>query len=253
MLSRTPEPTKRTVSRGHGPEPVHFLHIGKTGGSAIKHAIGSAQEMHPGNERLPFAVLLHRHSKRLGDVPEGEKFFFFVRDPLSRFVSGFWSRQRQGQPRYFAQWNEAERDAFGRFRTPGELAIALSSPSAEEKGRAESAMRNIRHVRDGYWRWFNNEEYFLSRLDDLFFIGFQSRLSDDFEVLKSRLRLPGDLMLPDDDVRAHVTPSHLDRRLGDVALRNLQRWYREDFEFLDLCRSVIVQRPLVRAARQARY
>ena len=40
----------------------------------------------------PDVVHLHRHAVRLRDVPVGEKFFFFVRDPVSRFVSGFHSR-----------------------------------------------------------------------------------------------------------------------------------------------------------------
>ena len=37
----------------------------------------------------------------------------------------------------------------------------------------------------------------MSRLDDLFFIGFQEHLREDFELLKSRLWLPSDRMLPD--------------------------------------------------------
>ena len=32
----------------------------------------------------------------------------------------------------------------------------------------------------------------MTRLDDLLFIGFQKHLSEDFEILKSRLRLPSD-------------------------------------------------------------
>ena len=71
-------------------------------------------------------------------------------------------------------------------------------------------MRSVPHVRDSYWKWFESEEYFLSRLDDLFFVGFQQHLSEDFELLKSRLRLPSDLMLPDDDIQSHANPRHLE-------------------------------------------
>ena len=73
------------------------------------------------------------------------------------------------------------------------------------------AMRNIAHVRDSYWKWFESEEYFLSRLEDLFFIGFQEHLSADFEILKSKLRLPDSLLLPMDPIQAHANPLGLDK------------------------------------------
>ena len=247
---------KRTVGsllRGthdRQPAPVHFLHIGKTGGTAVKHAIGRAQESSSGaRARLPYVVHLHRHATGLRDIPVGEKFFFFVREPVSRFVSGFHSRQRQGKPRYSGRWSEQERDAFRRFGTPNRLATALSSTNDEERASAGTAMRSIPHVRDSYWKWFESEEYFMSRLDDLFFIGFQEHLCEDFELLKTRLRLPSDRMLPDDDVQSHANPRHLDRTLGDAAVANLHRWYEEDFRFLKLCDRVIRDLPRVRSGR----
>lgn len=247
------ERTARSLSRGaHDavPVPVHFLHVRKTGGTAIKHAIGTAQESGAGDGTgLPCVVHLHRHAVRLRDVPAGEKFFFFVRDPVGRFVSGFYSRKRKGRPRYFRQWSERERDAFERFATPDRLACALTSVNDDERAAAESAMRSIPHVRDGYWKWFESEDYFLSRLEDLFFIGFQKRLDDDFEILKSRLRLPRELVLPGDDIRSHANPRHLDRTLRDAAVANLHRWYEEDFRFLELCDRVIREHPHLRSGR----
>ena len=247
---------KRTVGsllRGthdRQPVPVHFLHIGKTGGTALKHAIGRAQESSSGDKaRLPYVVHLHGHAVGLRGIPVGEKYFFFVRDPVSRFVSGFYSRQRQGKPRYSGQWSEQERDAYQRFGTPDRLASALSSTNDEERASAETAMRSIPHVRDSYWKWFGSEEYFMTRLDDLLFIGFQKHLSEDFEILKSRLRLPNDLALPDDDFHSHANPRHLDRTLGDAAVENLHKWYEEDFRFLKLCDKVVRECPHVRSGR----
>ena len=172
-----------------------------------------------------------------------------MRDPVSRFVSGFHSRQRQGRPRYSGRWSEQERDAFGRFGTSDRLAAALSSVNDEERASAQAAMTSIPHVRDSYWKWFESEEYFMTRLDDLLFIGFQKTLADDFETLKPRLGLPTGLMLPDDEVHSHANPRHLDRTLGDVAVANLHKWYGEDFRFLKLCDRVIREIPHVRSGR----
>ena len=226
---------------------LHFLHIGKTGGTALKHTIGSVQAATSANmARCPYVVHLHPHSVRLRDVPEGKKFFFIVRDPVDRFVSGFYSRLREGRPRYFARWSEQERDAFERFGTPDTLASALSATNDRERESAQFAMQNIAHVRDSYWKWFESEDYFLSRLEDLFFIGFQVRLSRDFEILKSKLRLPKDLTLPTDEVQSHANPRHLDRTLRKAAAANLRTYYEKDYQFLKLCDRIIREHPRIR-------
>lgn len=227
---------QRSWHRAQGKPCLHFLHLGKTGGSAVKHAIE-----HCRNPHLCYVIYLHPHETTLRDVPRGHKFFFFLRDPLSRFVSGFYSRQRQGRPRYFMRWTPGEEAAFRRFESPNALALALSSAAAPERQAAETAMRSILHVRDSYWKWFESREYFLSRRPDLFFIGFQEQLADDFEVLRNKLFLPC-LTLPQDDVYAHRNPADLDRSLEPIAVTNLKRWYAEDFAFVDLCREVLHER-----------
>ena len=70
-----------------------FLHIGKTGGSAVQHALRSlARE----------DIVLCGHDVSLNDVPRGAKAVASIRHPVDRFVSGFYSRLRQGLPRYNA-------------------------------------------------------------------------------------------------------------------------------------------------------
>lgn len=239
LLSRLSSKTERIWRGRRADRPVHFLHIGKTGGTAFKHAIASMPGQIGRDEGLGPAIHLHPHSVKLRDIPEGDRFFFFLRDPISRFVSGFYSRQRQGQPRHFVPWRPNEKEAFRRFSTPNQLALALHSEDAEEKFDAERAMQSIAHVRDSYWKWFESEEYFLSRLGDLFFIGFQERLSADFEVLKSKLELPNCLLLPEDPILAHANLPGLDKTLQDDAVKNLRRWYAEDFLFLDLCHKIL--------------
>jgi hypothetical protein len=230
---------QRSWHRAQGKPCLHFLHLGKTGGSAVKHAIE-----HCANPHLCYVIYLHGHETTLRDVPCGHKFFFFLRDPLSRFVSGFYSRQRQGRPRYYMRWTPGEQAAFERFETPNALALALSSADPAEREAAEAAMREILHVRDSYWNWFESRDYFLSRLGDLFFIGFQEQLSEDFEVLRTKLFLPCSA-LPQDDVFAHRNPVDLDRSLESNAVANLKRWYAEDYAFLELCHDIVRQRKAV--------
>ena len=60
-----PRPSRRSRSPPPRPRPVaHGLHIGKTGGTAVKVALG-----HP-RVRRPYRVILRKHSVRLTAVPE---------------------------------------------------------------------------------------------------------------------------------------------------------------------------------------
>jgi hypothetical protein len=212
--------------------PLNVLHIGKTGGTALKHVLVE----HASSSR--FQLLLRGHDVTLADVPKGERYMFLIRDPLSRFVSAFNGRLREDRPRYHYPWREEERIAFARFKTPDQLAVALSSDDDDERQAAERAMRGIGHVNTPYTFWFPEESAFRARLDDLFFIGLQDRLDDDFESLKEKLGLPPDEQLPSDETAAHKSPSGSQTQLSDVGRVNLERWYARDIAFVQLCREL---------------
>lgn len=206
--------------------PAHMIHIGKTGGTSVKTALRNARSE-------LYHIQLHGHVVRLPDIPESESFFFFLRDPCARYVSGFLSRQRRGYPRHDVAWRPDEALAFRRFSDPNALAEALSSNDPEERSSAENAMRSIRHVRDHFSDWFVSLEYLHSRSERLLFAGTQEHLSDDFDELKSHLRLRQDVCLPSDDVRSHRSPSGTSNVLSTRALHNLRSWYSEDYSFLE--------------------
>lgn len=196
-------------------EPLHLLHIGKTGGTAVREALGKR-------------VIVHGHDDVLADIPVGEKVVFFVRDPVTRFVSAFYSRQRQGRPLTFHPWTEGEETAFTAFAGPGDLARALGSGSES----ARDAMTEIRHIREPLSKWLVDEEYLRGRLGDVFFVGSQERLDDDFARLKELLGLPGRVALPRDDVKAHRNPRDLDYTLDDDSVQAIRAWYAGDYALL---------------------
>ena len=60
---------------------VHFLHVGKTGGTAVRQTFRRVG--------LQSAVnVSHTHGFHLGDGAPGDCYAFFVRDPVDRWVSG---------------------------------------------------------------------------------------------------------------------------------------------------------------------
>lgn len=211
--------------------PLHVLHVGKTGGTALNHVLVE----HAATAR--YRLVFGGHTLAVADVPIGERFMFFIRDPLSRFVSAFNSRLREGRPRYHYPWRDEEKVAFSSFQTPNELAAALSADDSSLRKQAEAAMHGIGHLNTGYSFWFGDESAFAARVTDLFFIGFQERLDDDFETLKQRLGLPPEAELPRGDA-AHQAPAGLDTQLGDTARANLERWYARDIAFVQRCREL---------------
>jgi hypothetical protein len=207
--------------------PVHFLHVRKTGGTAIIEALRPVASQ--------YALILHDHATKLRDVPADHRVVFFVRHPISRFVSGFYSRLRCGLPRHHYPWNAAELEAFRHFRTPNGLAEALSASNEQVRVRAIEAMRGISHVKNTYKEWFSGTRELDERLSSILLLGIQEELSADFEHLKKVLQLPEAVSLPSDDTFAHRTPPEFDRYLTPLAERNLAQWYADDVQFYEHC------------------
>lgn len=224
---------------------VHFLHVGKTGGMAIKAAVrqGGDEPRHEliGNSAESVCspghrILLHEHGTSLKDVPKGDKFFFFLRDPVSRFVSGFFERRRKGLPQSYYSWGKVEHMAFQRYQTPNQLALALSAESENEREFAAHAMHNIGHVKDFYSRWYESKEYFLSRISDALMVGRVEKIDSHFSKLKSNLNLSPKSDLPTSEEGANKNPYPSSKtNLDEEARRNLRKWYRKDYGFLELC------------------
>lgn len=206
---------------------IHFLHISKTGGTAIKHALKRARSSR-------YEIVLHDHQFKIDDVPEGELTVFFLREPISRFVSGFNSRLRQGKPRYHAKWTPDEALAFERFSTPNALAEALYSTVQAERQTAEQAMNAISHIRNKLSHWIGKD---LDPHDPrIFFIGFQESLDQDFASLSLRLELRSKSSLPHNEVDAHRNPADMSQSLSAKAMEALRNWYADDIKLYSTLR-----------------
>jgi len=216
------------IDRLRGKQFVHFLHVSKTGGTAIKTAL------RPYLSTSGRRIFLRKHPVSIKDIPVGEKILIVFRDPAKRFESAFYSRLRKGQPRFYIEWTEHERKAFQRFKSPSSLAEALSASDPESKRAAVQAMEGIRHIRESYEQWYVDKQYFLSRHQDILAVGRQERLNQFFHWIKKRLDLD-EASLPDGRKKAHKRPECFDRGLTNIAHKNLREWYAKDYDFLNFC------------------
>jgi len=213
---------------GIRPGRLVYLHIGKTAGTQV--ALVSQQLARHGIQ-----IELLSHGTKLKKIASGVPYFFSIRDPLSRFMSGFYSRKRKGQPRYNIAWSPYEVYAFGLFEHANDLAESLLRNDA--LGRAATrAITAIRHTAMHQIEWFECVLNF--DLRPPVWIIRQERFAEDLAVLLDRLDVPGGL----DAVRISTDPRLAHENdytgvpgLSELARRNLRSWYARDFAFHDLC------------------
>lgn len=199
---------------------IHFLHVGKAGGTAVRAALAGHRN-----------IALHGHRFRLCDVPAGDKVFFAIREPVARFVSGFNSRLRKGRPRRNIEWSKGEARAFEIFKSPDALAVALSDDALRES--AEHAMRNITHLNMPLSHWFSTDDL-QRRRDDVLFVMEQQKLDTDFRHLCRLLGLRN-VRLPSDPVANHKTPEGYQTSLSEKGRANICQWYRDDIALYREC------------------
>ena len=214
----------RTLARSPGPK-THMLHVPKTGGTAVMEALRPVARQ--------YKLVFEPHGVVLTDIPSRDRVFVFLRHPVGKFVSGFNSRLRRGQPRYSTDWTPSEAEAFSQFPTANALAEALTSSNPEVSAHARAAMSGIRFLRDPMSRWFGSIEKLRARRDQFVLLGLQTCLDDDFEFLKAQLGLPGEIRLPKDEVLSHRTPAQFDTNLSALGRKNVSDWYAGDIAFYE--------------------
>lgn len=211
---------------------VHLLHIGKTGGNAIRNGL-AIRKGRP--RRFPGGVVIQEpHDVTLEMLPAGEAVAFTVREPLERFVSAFWHRYRKGKGGQ-EDWSAGEARAFARFTTPNMLAEALSAPDVLARQAAVEAMRAIEHICDPLAFYLISPDYLRARRSDIIDIGFVTELDRHFETLARTLKAEAVPGLPRDSRGANRTPAAFSRELSPAAVAELQKWYAVDLELYAVC------------------
>lgn len=205
---------------------VYFLHIGKAAGSQVKQMMAQVNAARSD-------IYLHglTHDVALAELPEPSDYFFSIRDPISRFRSGFYSRKRRGRPLNDIAWTPHEETAFANFEHAADLAEALFAPS-EEGLKAAAAMKSIRHTAQDQIDWFALAGDIFTTRPPVWVLR-QEHLEQDLKILLDRLGVD---FAP--EARKDVKGSHANDYSGipdltEKGIANLRRWYAQDFAFYE--------------------
>jgi hypothetical protein len=228
-----------TLRRLHRSSPrrrvVYFLHIGKAAGSQLKHAISQINAAEP---RLKLAALTH--DVFLQHLPQPADYFFSIRDPISRFQSGFYSRKRRGRPLYDIAWTTFEVEAFNRFEHANDLAEALFAPG-ELGMHALAAIKSIRHTAQDQIDWFVLAgDIFVTRPP--VWVIRQEHFEADLATLVRRLGLTIQPNIVRDSKGAHRNDYSNVPALSEQARANLRRWYAQDFALYEAVENWMAQK-----------
>lgn len=215
---------------------VHFIHISKAGGSALRYAVREARVEAGGRLISPWGPIWAQrgHQFKLQDVRAEDKAVITLRDPVSRFKSGFYGRLYQGEPRHRKAWTPDEQRVFSWFSTPGELAEALADSRGPAKRRARQAMRSIAHLRRHMTDWTGGPAYLHANLDKVLYFARQESLDEDWEELKELLGIPRHHLLPRDPKIAHRGEYPRDSPITERGLAALREWYAHDYQLIEI-------------------
>ncbi|MCA3561675.1 MAG: hypothetical protein IOC82_11675 [Aestuariivirga sp.] len=221
-------PDQQPATNANRARELAFLHIGKNAGTQI---------MHLAQQLTVHGLFIRQlsHATKLYVVPEQIAYFFSIRNPITRFKSGFYSRKRKGQPRIYVEWSRAETMAFGAFEHANDLAEALFRTDARGLIAAQ-AISAIRHTSMQQIDWFERIGFLDARPP--VWIVRQENFAADFDALLARFGMKvalRDLRPAKDSASAHSNDYSNTPDLSDLAKENLQRWYARDMVFYDVC------------------
>ena len=207
---------------------VHFLHIGKNAGSQV-----AAIARQINGQDNDVTIIKHGHNVFLRDIPKGDEYFFSIRNPVSRFVSGFYSRKRKGRPKFNSEWSPYEAKAFADFDHANDLAEALFAEGPLGV-RAFGAIKSIQHTAQNQVDWFYGCGNIFAVRPPVWVIR-QEAFEEDIEVLCRRLGIGAGIRIEPDPVRSHKGDYSGTPELSERAVENLKSWYVQDFEFYRAC------------------
>lgn len=200
-------------------DKLHFVHIGKCGGSTLGQAIRNSPVV-----KRQFRGVEHVHIRKPVYRP-GTCYLIVVRNPIARAISAFNWRFK------LVVTTGKQRDRFAgehatltKYGTLNNLAEALCTDGAVNP-EVEQEFRSIHHLREDIHFYL---EPLLGRLDpdQIFGVFAQETLDDDMRAV---LGVEPAERLKDNSAAAQTTESDL----SPLAIKNLRKVLAADFDALE--------------------
>ncbi len=215
------------------PSEICLLHIGKTGGSYVRSVLRHNRD------KWSQPLQLLRHSATLQNTLESfgddRRLAFTFRNPSDRFVSAFYSRQRQGRPTYQFNWSAEEATAYLWFETAEDLALALGSADERKKSAAIFAFDAIEHLKSNLATYLHSVDALKMSKGAIVACVDLPDLDAKLPAFMDRIGV-NEFTLPSNPKR-HASPTPLPK-LSAEAEAALRVHWAEEYQIYDTCRSI---------------
>ena len=231
-----------TPARQNKPQKIAYLHIGKCAGTTLYQYFKNKAEID----------ITYLHMKRI-ELSESQdyEFIFFIRHPISRFVSAFNHTKRiveldtssldinhlnhdnSYSPKRIQKKMMRGGIAFSKkydqlvrhFQSAEELAKSLFCEDAKQRRKAQKLMSlPNEHLFKSIGWYLHNGELVNKFSQNIKFVGCVETISKDLQTASSLFNLN---VNPDQIIKKRAGLSGERIQLSKTAIQNLQQWYRD--------------------------
>jgi len=205
-----------------------FLHIAKAGGGSIRQFLAPIRGRWAG---AGHQFDLDTVAEQWPDAP----MFFFVRDPITRFVSGFNNYHRAVVHKGMKLPQDSHIVSYHLFPTANDLAEGLASDDEFTLSAAHYAITHLAFLARHLVHYLGPTENIDRHRDRIAYIGHFEQFDASVEAMREILDLPPYLELPEDEAKAHRSQASLPTYLSDTARAALRDWYAADIVVYEHC------------------
>lgn len=228
---------KKTTRKANREETQHpefvFFHIGKTGGGSVRTFLLPVRDRWAGAG----------HQENLSSISQkwpGVPMTFFVRDPITWFVSAFNNFRRAVVQKPEGKLpSQIDLTTYHLFPTPNDLAEGLASTDERILSAARWAMSSHGFLKRPLATNLGGGPEVVDRhLSTIPLICVFEEFDRSIEAMRVVFNLPSHLKVPKEDDTVHKGLSHLPKKLSDVGRRAVAEWYRDDIAVYEHCRTI---------------
>lgn len=222
-------PEKKSSSVSKKPTTC-LLRIGKTGFFQFRASVGEKQIKKANIHECSSADTIATTIEKFGS---NRRIALFYRDPLDRFVDSFYSRMKQGRPKFNSMWSAEEAVSYSYFSNPNELAESLSGDDERLKSAALFAFASIQHLKRNLAFHLISGDALIHEFDagNIAVCCPYEKLEGSLTRVCENLEIDVSAIEPKDFSRTEST-------LSKLAQNNLKMFWKSDFEIFDQCQTI---------------
>ena len=209
-------------------ELVYFLHVNKAAGTS---AIAGIRKYAANSKTHIIVPLPHRYG--LASIPRKAKVALFIRNPETRFASGFEHSYRKGFPHYNTNWSKQEIEVFKVFQSFSSLIQSMSSDDQTLRSIALSAWKHVFHLSHPYRHYLATYLFLQKNIDRIVFVGEQENFQSDWARFSAKF-------FGENQQMEALNVLHATRETNEQVSRAIKEIYPDEFVLYHKLRSLVL-------------